>query len=177
MLADALSLRGNERVEFLATAGPRRAAATAERPAAPGELPPAINDLAGRDGELTRLSTMAARAAASTGSGPVVCVLHGPVGIGKTSLAVRAGHRHRAAFPDGQLFVDLLREDGTPLDTMAVLGRFLRSLGTPDSQLPATEADAAAELVTLCGHMPSAAPASAAGSVVAAGSPSTRRGR
>lgn len=154
VLADALCLGDAERERFLVladtsravrgviaqTTAPVRRTGPDPRPpvVAPRELPPAINDLTGRDRELAALSGLATRAVAGYGTGPMVAVLHGPAGIGKTSLAISAGHQVRSGFPDGQLFVDLLGTTGTPLDPMVVLDRFLRSLGTPDDLIPAT---------------------------------------
>ena len=137
LLADALLLAGADRSGFLALA--TRGPADAE-PAPPGELPPAINDLTGRDGELARLASLASPGIAFRRPGPAIVVLHGLAGIGTTSLAVSAGHRVRSGFPDGQLFVDLLGGTAKPLDPAVALGRFLRSLGLPDEQVPPTRA-------------------------------------
>ncbi|GAA1344839.1 tetratricopeptide repeat protein [Saccharothrix algeriensis] len=68
----------------------------------PHNLPPAVRRFAGRAAELDRLSALAA-----AGSGSRVCVLDGPPGIGKTSLAVRWGRVARELFPHGQVYVDL----------------------------------------------------------------------
>jgi transcriptional regulator with XRE-family HTH domain len=137
LLADALLLAGADRAAFLTLAA--RTPADAE-PAPPGELPPAINDLTGRDGELARLASLASPGIAFRRPGPVVVVLHGLSGIGKTSLAVSGGHRVRSGFPDGQLFVDLLGGCPKPLDPAVALGRFLGSLGVPAEQIPPARA-------------------------------------
>ncbi|WP_407567204.1 ATP-binding protein [Polymorphospora sp. A560] len=142
LLADALRLAGPERGRFLDLARAERqppphpapvdAAAPAQPAVVPGELPAAVPDLAGRSDALDLLSALAAT---DTGATRVV-VLHGPPGIGKTSLAVAAGHRLSPAFGDGQLFADL--QDADPADTLA---GFLRSLGVPDSLVPASPAE------------------------------------
>lgn len=137
LLADALLLAGAERAGFLALAGRGRAD---PEPAPPGELPAAINDLTGRDGELARLASLASPGIAFRRPGPAVVVLHGLAGIGKTSLAISAGHRVRSGFPDGQLFADMLGDSRKSLDPAIVLGRFLHSLGVPDEQVPPTRA-------------------------------------
>ncbi|MFG1606750.1 helix-turn-helix domain-containing protein [Actinoplanes sp. NPDC049265] len=137
LLAEALRLAGADRAEFLALA--TRVPPDAG-PAPPGELPPAINDLTGRDGELARLAALASPAVNVRRPGPAVVVVHGLTGVGTTSLAISAGHRLRGGFPDGQLFIDLLGGTPKPLDPAVALGRFLRSLGLPDEQIPPTRA-------------------------------------
>ncbi|NKE56391.1 tetratricopeptide repeat protein [Lentzea sp. PSKA42] len=84
----------------------------------PHQLPAAVADFVGRE-ELVQ----------SVVDGitpfPQVVLLTGPVGTGKTTLAVHAAHRvANGCFPDGQLFVRL--RGTTPY---TVLGRFLTSFG------------------------------------------------
>ncbi|WFE29324.1 helix-turn-helix domain-containing protein [Solwaraspora sp. WMMD791] len=121
LLADALRLAGADRDRFVALARaewqPHNSpavpydgvAAPHDRPevphdrpevlhgrlavVVPGELPSAVPDLAGRAEILQRLATLAAEVAAGRPDTSSVVVLHGPPGIGKTSLAVAAGHR------------------------------------------------------------------------------------
>ncbi|WIX79580.1 BTAD domain-containing putative transcriptional regulator [Amycolatopsis carbonis] len=80
-----------------------------ERPAAPrvrpAQLPPGLAAFTGRDTELVTLSRVLETAAAAR-TMPLV-VIDGLAGVGKTSLAIRVGHRVAAQFPDGQLYVDL----------------------------------------------------------------------
>ncbi|MGW4483455.1 BTAD domain-containing putative transcriptional regulator [Amycolatopsis sp. NPDC004368] len=79
----------------------------AETPSAsavrPAQLPPGLAAFTGRDAELARLSRTLVPAA---GTIPIV-VIDGLAGVGKTSLAVRVGHRLAPQFPDGQLYVDM----------------------------------------------------------------------
>ncbi|MEU3458228.1 helix-turn-helix domain-containing protein [Micromonospora sp. NPDC006766] len=107
-------------------------------PPVPAELPAPVPDLTGRTAELAALAHLAAGTSAGPDdAGPRVAVLPGPAGTGKTSLAVTAGHRARAAFPDGQLYVDLTATGsggGEPGDALAGL---LRSLGVPEDRIPA----------------------------------------
>jgi hypothetical protein len=65
----------------------------------------------------------------------VLVAITGKAGVGKTTLAVRAAHRLRAHYPDGQLFVDL-RAQEHPLTPAEVLARFLRSLGVDRIAIP-----------------------------------------
>ncbi|MDG4771850.1 helix-turn-helix domain-containing protein [Solwaraspora sp. WMMD792] len=159
LLADALRLAGADRDRFVALARAERqpreggtvphgqynsGTVPHDGPAVvvPGELPSAVPDLAGRAEILQRLSTLAAEVAAGRPDTSSVVVLHGPPGIGKTSLAVAAGHRLSWAFASGQLFVDLqgASPDG-PLDPAEALAGLLRSLGVPDSRVPVSPAE------------------------------------
>lgn len=86
----------------------------------PHQLPPVTFPDTGRQAGLYRImDRLLARSA------PPVVVLSGPAGIGKTALAVQAGHLTRAHFPDGQLFADLSTQPGVH----TVLGRFLGAMG------------------------------------------------
>ena len=90
------------------------------------QLPPDIADFTGRDAELAELT-----AVLGSGAGVPVAVLSGEPGAGKSTLAVRAAHRLRARFPDGQLYVPLGgREIGE------VLADLLRALGVPGPAVP-----------------------------------------
>ncbi|SDT78891.1 AfsR/SARP family transcriptional regulator [Actinoplanes derwentensis] len=63
------------------------------------QLPPDLTDFTGRAAVLGELC-----ATLRPDDSPVVCITGAP-GAGKSALAVRAGHRLRARFPDGQWFV------------------------------------------------------------------------
>jgi DNA-binding SARP family transcriptional activator/tetratricopeptide (TPR) repeat protein len=103
------------------------------RPAAkPAELPADLVDFVGRAEE----SEQAIAVLAASGTGVPVCCVVGQAGVGKTSLAVHVAHRVRAAYPDGQLFVDLRGADTHPLSSAEVLARFLRALGVPGQVVP-----------------------------------------
>ncbi|WFE39804.1 helix-turn-helix domain-containing protein [Micromonospora sp. WMMD998] len=162
LLADALRLAGADRDRFAALARAERQphggpAAPHERPAAsvPGELPAELPDLAGRAEILERLSTLAADVTAGRPDATSVVVLHGPPGIGKTSLAVAAGHRLSPAFAGGQLFVDL---QGTPpagpVDPAEALAGLLRSLGVPADRMPVSPSERAGLFRTLTRDRP-----------------------
>lgn len=130
----------------------RAAAAACQRrePRDPAELPPTIDTFVGRESELSWLQHQLDHA----GSIPQalrIAVVHGIGGVGKSALAVRAAHRLADRFPDGQLFADLhgYADAVAPLDPLEVLGRFIRALGLPDRDVPATTDEAAARYRSL----------------------------
>ncbi|WP_158578496.1 tetratricopeptide repeat protein [Spongiactinospora rosea] len=109
----------------------------------PRQLPLDIATFTGRDRELSTIAGLLDPA--SAGTGPVV-VVHGPPGVGKSALAVRAASRSSGQYPDGDLYVNL--RGATPgtaaLDPAEALGRFLRALGLPAAEVPADAEEAAA---------------------------------
>ncbi|MFE7131727.1 BTAD domain-containing putative transcriptional regulator [Streptomyces sp. NPDC057638] len=109
-----------------------------ERPpperAVPFQLPPDIADFTARERLIHTAETLL-----RSGAGPTpVAVLTGPSGVGKSTLAIHLGHRLMGDYPDGQLYCDLGGNASIPLTALDVLGRFLRALGIPGSQLPET---------------------------------------
>ncbi|ROT26785.1 AfsR/SARP family transcriptional regulator [Micromonospora sp. HM5-17] len=119
----------------------RRAAAVPGSPAAPRTpvpslLPPDPPRFVGRVAELAR----ARRVLATQGAGPALLLVTGPVGIGKTSFAVRLGHLVADWFPDGQLYVNLRGFDpaGTAMPVGEAVRVFLDALGVPVQRIPAT---------------------------------------
>ncbi|MBP2473775.1 DNA-binding SARP family transcriptional activator/predicted negative regulator of RcsB-dependent stress response [Crossiella equi] len=112
---------------------PPRLATDPWRPAR--QLPSDIGDFTGRRAELAEVT------GALTDGGHSRVLLCGQPGVGKTALAVRAGHRLRESFPDGQLYVNLHGcQPGEELGAGQVLGQFLRALGVPADQVPYGEA-------------------------------------
>ncbi|MCI3277381.1 AfsR/SARP family transcriptional regulator [Streptomyces cylindrosporus] len=109
-------------------------------------LPRDTADFTGRVGELRILLARENDPAGPPGEAyPLpVTVLHGMPGIGKTALAVRAAHRLRAAYPDGQFYVDLRGYSSEqPLDPAEALALLLHSAGW-SGELPATPDERAA---------------------------------
>jgi DNA-binding SARP family transcriptional activator len=106
----------------------------------PAQLPPDVIGFVGRQGLVERVGAMLRPVGSRTGV-PIV-VLSGPPGIGKTALAVYAGHQIRSEFPDGQLYVNLRGYDheragqDPPLTPVQVLSQFLRGLGVSADQIP-----------------------------------------
>ncbi|MBF9133214.1 tetratricopeptide repeat protein [Plantactinospora sp. S1510] len=153
-LATALELAGNAREEFV---GAGRALFWANRPgrtagnaqpklavptvSAPRQLPADLPDFVARDDEVDQLC----RVLDPTTGAATLAVISGPAGVGKTALAVHAGHRLATRFPDGQLYAALRDTGGQPVDPAEVLGQLLRVLGADGSTLPAG-ADARAGL-------------------------------
>ncbi len=123
------------------------AAAGVEPP--PCQLPPDICSFTGRAGELAALHRMLEE---RDGQSPVViAAIDGAGGIGKSALAVRAGHQLAERFPHGQLYVDLRGATVgiQPVEPIAALGRFLRALGVPPADIPTTVEEATASFRTL----------------------------
>ena len=137
LLADALGLTNDAREEFEASAA--GAGSPAQRVehgrVVPSQLPPDLPDFGGRAEEADAVGALVA-------SGPVV-VISGPVGIGKTALALRVGHELSASFPDGHLYADL-GGSACPVRSEDVLGWFLRALGVEAGAIPADPQERAA---------------------------------
>ncbi|UXY28202.1 AfsR/SARP family transcriptional regulator [Streptomyces sp. HUAS TT20] len=102
-------------------------------PVRPAQLPATVPDFTGRSSFVSELSEVLASA---EGRVMAVSALAGIGGVGKTTLAVHVAHQARAAFPDGQLYVDLQGAGPRAAEPETVLGSFLRALGTPDSSIP-----------------------------------------
>jgi DNA-binding SARP family transcriptional activator/tetratricopeptide (TPR) repeat protein/DNA-binding XRE family transcriptional regulator len=110
----------------------------------PAQLPLAASHFTGRSRHLAELDSLFAAGDRS----PVLplALITGTAGVGKTALAVHWAHLNAAAFPDGQISVDLLGYGmGRPLPPLVVLGRFLRALGVDPVAIP-TELDEAAAM-------------------------------
>jgi len=99
-------------------------------------LPPDLAEFTGRAGELDRL-----RRAVRVGDAVVISAIEGMAGVGKTQLAVHAGHLLHQEEPfERVLFVNLRGfhpdPDQPPADPAAVLDGFLRLLGVTGQQMP-----------------------------------------
>ncbi|RDI30166.1 AfsR/SARP family transcriptional regulator [Lentzea flaviverrucosa] len=104
------------------------------------QLPPDTPTFAGREQLLHQVEAMFA----PQGRVPVV-VLSGAPGVGKSAFTIKAAHRLRDRFPDGQLFVRLNGAGSAPRDPAEVLGELLLALGVSVTGMPdGLEARAAA---------------------------------
>ncbi|MFC5216917.1 AfsR/SARP family transcriptional regulator [Streptomyces coerulescens] len=102
-------------------------------PVRPAQLPATVPDFTGR---AAFVDEMTDALASPDGRVMPVSALAGIGGVGKTTLAVHVAYRARAAFPDGQLYVDLQGAGPKSAEPATVLGSFLRALGTADSAIP-----------------------------------------
>ncbi|MFJ7588261.1 BTAD domain-containing putative transcriptional regulator [Streptomyces sp. NPDC097617] len=108
----------------------------------PAQLPATVPDFTGRASFVNELGAILTGGALDQIM--AVSALAGIGGVGKTTLAVHVAHAARPHFPDGQLYVDLQGTEARPAEPEAVLGSFLRALGTPDTAIPDSSADRAA---------------------------------
>ncbi|WP_435864526.1 BTAD domain-containing putative transcriptional regulator [Streptomyces phaeochromogenes] len=124
-----------------ALAAPHERPVTPQTDLRPYQLPSTVSDFTGRAAFMSELDTVLTD---EPGAVAAISALAGIGGVGKTTLAVHAAHRARRSFPDGQLYVDLRGVGPDAALPEAVLGAFLRSLGTPESALPDALDDRAA---------------------------------
>jgi len=111
----------------------------------PAQLPADIGDFTGREAQVRHLCEMLVHDEAATSPGAVrIAVVAGAAGLGKTTLAVHAAHQVRAAFPDGQLYVDLSGASAHPAPPGEVLARFLRDVGVEGDKVPVGDDERAA---------------------------------
>jgi len=105
-------------------------------PVALVELPLLVAGFTGRDDELAELAGFLDPA--GTAGPVVVSAVAGLAGVGKTTLAVAAGHaaRRRGWFAGGVLFVDLHGYDEAPVQPGQALDALLRALRVPAEQIP-----------------------------------------
>ncbi|MBP0458746.1 AfsR/SARP family transcriptional regulator [Streptomyces montanisoli] len=111
---------------------PRRGAAPRTRLL----LPAALDDFTGRSAETAQLLD-------AVGTRRRSVQLSGPLGVGKTSLAVHVAHRMAPGFPDGCLLIRMRRPDGTPRPVPSLLAELRRITGT-NMPPPVDEDDAVA---------------------------------
>lgn len=122
-----------------------------------GQLPALEGAFVGRRAELARIAQWVHSARASTETRPVVVVLHGEPGVGRTTLALHAAQALRDQFR-GACVVDL-RGGGAsapsaiPLPTREALLHLMNRLGAPREQLLFREGSSAEQQVRRLGEL------------------------
>lgn len=101
----------------------------------PRQLPAAPRHFVGRADEMARLTAMIDDHGDSRRGVPVAAI-SGPVGVGKTTLAVHWAHRVASLFPDGQIFLDLHGHGDNPIAPADALRELLDGLGVPPDRVP-----------------------------------------
>lgn len=112
----------------------------------PAQLPAAPGRFVGRSAQLSALDRVAGQADRLS-----IATVHGPPGVGKTTLALYWAHREIDRFPDGQLFADLRGHSGhqSPASPAEILEDFLISLGLTPADVPSSEEKRAALFRTM----------------------------
>jgi tetratricopeptide (TPR) repeat protein len=100
--------------------------------AVPRQLLPSPAALVGRHREMVWLDQVRTESSSS----PVMVILKGSGGVGKTALATEWFRHSEQYFPDGQLYVNLTDATGDPIAPEDVLGQFLRALGVDPENIP-----------------------------------------
>jgi DNA-binding SARP family transcriptional activator/Tfp pilus assembly protein PilF len=120
-------------------------AGIADRPrgrAVPRQLPAAVDGFAGREAELAALDALLGPPGETRSRAPLIAVIAGTAGVGKTTLAVHWAHSVTDRFPDGQLYVNLRGYDpsGAAVRPEAAVRDFLDALQVPPHRVPDGEA-------------------------------------
>ncbi|PPK65272.1 helix-turn-helix domain-containing protein [Actinokineospora auranticolor] len=143
LLASGLGLAGECESEFmgLARSSPRAVEPPEEVSSHTGlcALPPVVIEVTGRDRELGELRAQARLA--EVGPGVRTVLVSGLPGVGKTALAVEAGHRLAHRFDGGCRFLDLRGVDADPLTPALALHRLLGAFGVEERAIPGDEED------------------------------------
>ncbi|MEU1165903.1 ATP-binding protein [Streptomyces sp. NPDC005921] len=130
--------RGQVVGKMIVNHGPRRPERP-ELPERPGPctLPMAQPGFTGRAAELAALEARLCPPADPAPDTPVVCVVTGLGGMGKTALALKAAHRARKEgwFTGGALFLDLAGYDDHPVTPTRAVTSLLHALGDGDVRL------------------------------------------
>jgi DNA-binding SARP family transcriptional activator len=115
----------------------RSGPAAAAENVVPRQLPAATRHFTGRAGALKALGALAVEAAEAS-QAPVISVIDGTAGIGKTTLALHFAHQVAGQFPDGQLYVNLRGFDpaGPQMTSVEAVRLFLDALAVPAARIP-----------------------------------------
>jgi tetratricopeptide (TPR) repeat protein len=98
------------------------------------QLPPPVAGFAGREAELAELTSWLDPEGEMQDTTAVAVT--GPIGVGKTSLAVKAASAARGWYPGGIYFIDLHGYDKRPVGPRQALDALLRALGVPSERIP-----------------------------------------
>ncbi|MER7684100.1 BTAD domain-containing putative transcriptional regulator [Streptomyces sp. NPDC097610] len=105
------------------------------------QLPLDVSDFVGRAEALAELAGLLDGSAPNRA--PVAVIVGGP-GVGKSCLVTHAARLASAAFPDGQLYLDLAATSDEPRDPGLMLAEALRALSIAGSAIPNGLAERAA---------------------------------
>jgi hypothetical protein len=100
--------------------------------ARPAQLPIGSGIFVGR----SRALASASHVIGQTGPVKIPLMISGPIGVGKTALALRLADDVSAQFPDGQLYADLSTCGPGSQSSNGILRGFLRALGVPEPLVP-----------------------------------------
>lgn len=133
--AQAAVLRGEE----LPRVSPRRITSALQRVIAPHQLPALGAGFVGRQDELRQVQALVRNMSVAEPAEQTPAVLvSGLPGVGKSAMALAAATSVRAAFPDGQLYVDLHGSTGSRPDADDLIVRLLAGLGVAPEAVPDT---------------------------------------
>ncbi len=107
-------------------------------PVALAQLPTLVAGFTGRETELAQITALLDPA--GDAGAVVVSAVAGLAGVGKTALAIQAGHTACQAgwFPGGVLFLDLHGYDDTRVEPGQALDALLRALGVAAEHIPSS---------------------------------------
>jgi DNA-binding SARP family transcriptional activator/tetratricopeptide (TPR) repeat protein len=105
-----------------------------DQAARPNALPAGAQHFVGREQEIRQLLEEGAGQ-----NSPLLHVIEGPAGIGKTALAVQAARQVMWRYPDAQIYLNLHAHDPAhhPLDAFDALHQLLRMLDLSHQRIPA----------------------------------------
>lgn len=121
-------------------------------PAAPHQLPAAPSPFIGRRAELARMDAMITQTGSPPGR-PIVCIVSGTAGVGKTALALNWAHRMATRFSGGEIYLDLRGDEPQrPMTAGDALVVLLRSLGVSGAGIAPDTVERAAQWRTELQH-------------------------